>query len=887
MNATAAVSEQPLQVEQAGHRGVPAGVDSIGAAIRHWAERQPDRPAMVDTERSLTWAELQADVQAMGAALSRFGIGPSHRVGLLVPEGMAGARLVLGLCAHCLLVPVGPALAKQELSALAAETRLDALVVPQSLDRVVDADAMGGLLLLEHRVAAGDVPMLHRLDGCLSRGNAEGPSAPAGAALLLRSSGSTGHPKLVPVTHRNMLTMAARMASPEWFGLGTSDRAACLLPLYYAAGLKNLLLVPVLLGGSVAFPPAGRAFQIAAWLADLKPTFFCSTPTTLRSMVERLDTDITGSSLRFIMCGAFYVPDTLRLAAEAAFGVPIVEYYGLSEAGVVTANPLQPGAARPGTVGRPAGGDLTIVDAQGRPLPAGEVGEIAVSGPGVCPGYVLPDGTLSDDLRQGRLLTGDVGLLDPDNFLHIHGRVKEVINRGGEKVFPYEVEKALLEHDDVLEAAVYGVPHPRLGQSVGAAVVLKPGRTATAREIGAWLSARLAAYKVPRGLRIVSALPRGSTGKVQRQQLAQIHHEPAALRAPGENPLQEELLGMWRRMLGTDDVGIDDDFIDMGGDSLQAVDLLLQVEQLTGVSSARWDLSSLTVRGVMQAVLRTLDESRSELGDVLLQVRRGHGPPLFFCHGDFVARGIYAHRIVDLLDAPNPVWMVNAPERQNVLSIEATAAEGADEMMRIGGGFPEGVYIAGWCNGGVVAWHLAHLLRARGVRVHALFLMETPSLNGGGWVRAIAQGLRHGAGLVPGRAGRFLRDRAMRGAWAFQRKSLSEFAAAFQRRVLGTRPHEASDPRDSMRPRGPSARAVLLYERIARYVPSRLDVPVTCILAEHGVLSDTDPARWAKLAPEVRTVVVPGDHSTAVYGHRATLAAQLSMCLREAPGAAA
>lgn len=853
-------------------------------AIAGWARRQPAQPALLDCDRTVSWAQLQACVEAIDRDLAAVGLGETHRVGLVVPEGLAGGLLVLGLCCRCVLVPINPALTAAELAETAVQMRLDALVVPQPLADRLDLVGLAGVLTLEARVAAdgSGATALRPVAAGPQRPHAT-PALPARVAVLLRSSGTTGTPKLVPVTHGNLLAMAAKMGSAKWFGLGPADRAVVSLPLYYAAGLKNLLLVPALLGGSVAFPPAGRAFQLTEWLARLRPTFLATAPATLRILLERGTGDLRDSSLRFIMCGASYLPDELRHAAETTLRVPIVEYYGLSEAGVVAANPLPPGQARPGSVGCAFDGELRIVDAQRRPLPAGEPGEILVAGPGVCPGYLLPDGSLSDDARDGTLLTGDVGVLDADGFLRILGREKEVINRGGEKVFPYEVEKALLAHGDVLEAAVYGVPHPRLGQGVAAAVVLKPGRSTAPRAIGAWLGERLAPYKMPRGVRIVPELPKGKSGKVLRAALAEQHRTQAAAGERPDSLLQEELLALWRRMLATHEIGTGDDFFEMGGDSLLAADLLLEIERLTGASTDGWDLSSLTVNDAARAVLHTLAHGPAPAGDLLSQVRSGTGAPLFFCHGDIASRGIYAHRLAELLPESNPVWLLHSPDRNAVLGIESAASAYLDEVMRVAGTSPSAsVHLAGWCNGGLVAWHLAHLLAARGVRVRSLFLIDTPSLNGQGSLRRIALALRATSAWVPGRAGDFLRDDAMRAFWALHRKGVPGFAKALARRA-GGRLH--ADPVNSWTPDDLRRRGILYYRRISRYVPMPLDVPVTCFLAQEGTSTDTDPRRWHKLVPAVRQVSIPGSHYSCVVRHRATLAARLAEGL-QGPAAA-
>lgn len=866
------------------HDAPPCPQRGIGEVLASWARQQGDRLALVGVDESVTWSQLHASVQAIGGELARRGLGPAHRVGLVVPDGPAAAQLILGICCHCSLVPINPASKPVEMIQTAAETRLDALVVPASLQvQWPDLSELHELVLLQALLHGGK-PVLRPVGAATQAAERAAAPRESRTTLLLRSSGTTGKPKLVPVTHRNMLSMAAKMASPQWFGLGPEDRAASILPLYYAAGIKTQLLVPLMVGGSVAFAPPGRGVHISEWLFRLQPTYFGSSPASLRGIVERLETtgaDVRDSSLRFIMCGASYLPEDLRQRATEAFGVPILEYYGLSEAGVMAANPLPPREARPGSVGRPLGDDLIIVDDRLQPLPAGSVGEIAVRGPSVTPGYLLGDGSLAGT-TGGMLRTGDMGRIDAEGFLHIAARVKEVINRGGEKVFPYEVERCLLEHEDVLEAAVYGVPHPRLGQGVAAAVVLRPGSQSTVREIVAWLSARLAAHKVPRRLRILASLPRGEGGKVLRGALADMHVEQAATREAPESLLEIELLGIWQRMLKTTEVGIHDDFLDRGGDSLLAVDLLLEVEKVSGVSTEGWDLSTLSVRAVSDQVLRALATGAPVQGRLLQQVKGGEGIPLLFCHGDRLARGIYAHRLADVMLASNPLWLLNCSERDIAASIEEVAAGYVDEVLAaLQPTAPPRVFVAGFCRAGLVAWHLSHLLQQRGVKVVSLMLIDTPSLNASGVLRHTAGMMARLGALVPGRAGAFMRIGLMRGLWAMRRKGLREFGATALRRtrrkVLAP-PPEHSSP-EEWRRREMDRVGVRFYQQISRYVPPALGVPVTCLIAEQGSPYDTQPSRWKELAAGVQTVSIPGTHNTVVLGHRSALASRLAECL--------
>ncbi|HSA68921.1 MAG TPA: AMP-binding protein, partial [Burkholderiales bacterium] len=704
------------------------------------------------------------------------------------------------------------------------------------------------------------------------------PARDTDVALVLRSSGSTGAPKLIPVTHGNLVVMAQRFGSDLWFRLTAKDRAACMLPLYYAAGLKNSLFVPLMLGASVGFPPAGRIFDVVEWLEALKPTYLPVAPGRLNGILDRLRASarrFDGSSLRFVMCGGAYLVEDTRRAAEAMLGVPVLEHYGLSEAGVMASNPLPPRKTKPGTVGLPVPGELLIVDGDGKCVPNGTVGEIIVSGPSVMPGYLATGDSISGELSDGWLRTGDLGRLDDEGYLTIVGREKEVINRGGEKVFPYEVEKALLEHPAVLEAAAFGVPHPRLGENVAAAAVLRPGSAASEEELKRFLAARLAGFKVPRRILLLSSLPRGHTGKIQRSALSEAYGTTSREAAAPSRLIEYELRQLWRRLLGTQDIGIDDDFFEKGGDSLLATEMLLEVEQLTGKPYPQADLSTLTIRRIADVVASSQACERS----LVTQVRSGSGIPLFFCHGNQNHRGIYAHRLAALLPHDQPVFLLHydLDSIDDSTSIEEVAGRYVDEVLRLTPDSP--VILGGYCNGGLAAWHLAHLLRSRGIMVLDLLLIETPSFNARLALRGLCKLFDTAGAIVPGRAGRFLRQRAMRGAWAWVRGDATFGTTLYrgaQKMLFGA--VSAHSPR----PGGADMKYALFYRMISRYVPPGIDVDVTCFIAEEGKHLNTDPSRWCKLARTVNAVSVPGTHSSILVAERDSLAKALAAALREA-----
>jgi oxalate---CoA ligase len=851
---------------------------TIGDAIARWAATGKGPPALVSADaQHVTFAQLVSSIATFGRQLCNAGLRAEHRVGLLVPPGMPGGQLAVALASNAILVPINPALTPHEVVEFAEVSGLDAIVIPRWLESearsavleqeitVLEAvRAPDGTLQLELLTDAAGAPMPLR------------PVVDSDVALLLRSSGTTGAPKLIPVTHGNLAAMAGKLGSDFWFALTADDRAACTLPLYYAAGLKTSLFVPLMLGAGVAFPPENQVFDLAEWVDALAPTYLSVAPGALHGMLQRMrasSRQFDGSSLRFVMCGASYLPEETRLAAQSMLGVPVLEFYGLSEAGIMAANPVPPGQAKPGTVGLPAPKELLVVDQNRQPVPQGAVGEVMISGPTLMAGYLATDNTDAGELKDGWLLTGDLGRLDEDGYLTIEGRLKEVINRGGEKVLPYEVEKAILQHPAVLEAAAFGVPHPRLGESVAAAVVLKPERTVAEHELREFLAARLAAFKLPRRLCYLSSLPRGSSGKVLRASLSEDYATSAREFVPPEtdNFLQLELLELWKRLLGTPDIGLDDDFFDKGGDSLLATELLMDVEALTGKPYPQSELSTLTVRRMAEVFSSGLADER----DLMTQVKQGSGIPLFLYHGDYVTRGIWAQKLAALMLGDHPVFLLHSYADWFVgSSVEAIARVYLQEVLGAARGSP--VFIAGYCNGGMVAWHLAHLLRRAGVEVVELLLIETISLNARPVLRALPATLRAAGSLVPGRAGRFMREHGMRHVWYWARR-LGDFSLRGVREEIGRLRKPPSQQRDVI---AMADRTYFAF--MSRYVPPRIDAPVTCFVADQGRQFDSNPTFWRRLAPSVSTVRSPGTHQGVVVSGRQALASAISEVLDQA-----
>jgi acyl-CoA synthetase (AMP-forming)/AMP-acid ligase II len=339
-------------------------------------------------------------------------------------------------------------------------------------------------------------------------------------AFILNTSSTTGKPKLIPFSHRNMLAAAGRVKG--WFGLTPTDRCLSVSPMQYSHGLKVTIFTPLITGGSIAFPLDPSRLDIREWFGELRPTWYSAGPTVHAHVLYKAKTlpeARTIHNLRFAVSGGAPLPKNVCLDLQRVLGVPVLEHYGTSEAAQISANLPPPGAAKVGTCGIPPANTIMIVGEDGCQAAPSQRGEIWVRGPTVMSGYLN-----EPELNQAAFVgdwfrTGDIGSVDDDGFLTLHGRETELINRGGEKIAPIEIDNALMRHPAVIEAAAYAVPHPRLGEDVAAAVVLQPGSTLTRDQLRNFLSTQLPWFKVPRRIDFQDQLPKGPTGKTQRQKL--------------------------------------------------------------------------------------------------------------------------------------------------------------------------------------------------------------------------------------------------------------------------------------------------------------------------------------------------------------------------------
>jgi acyl-CoA synthetase (AMP-forming)/AMP-acid ligase II len=350
-----------------------------------------------------------------------------------------------------------------------------------------------------------------------------GPAQADDVALVLHTSGTTSRPKIVPLTHRNVCASARHIS--HTLQLTPADRELHVMPLFHIHGLIAGVLAPMAVGSMVFCTPGFNALKFFAWMKECKPTWYTAVPTMHQTILARAANNmdvIEANPLRFIRSSSSSMPPQVIAELERVFKTPLIESYGMTEAAhQMASSPLPPGKRIPGSVGLAAGPEVAIMSESGQLLPAGEVGEIVIRGENVTPGYENNDKANAEAFTHGWFRTGDQGTMTADGYVKLTGRLKEIINRGGEKISPREVDEVLMDHPAVAQVVTFGMPHDKLGEEVAAAVVLREGHTATDREIREFVATKLADFKVPRKILIMDEIPKGATGKLQRIGLAQ------------------------------------------------------------------------------------------------------------------------------------------------------------------------------------------------------------------------------------------------------------------------------------------------------------------------------------------------------------------------------
>jgi acyl-CoA synthetase (AMP-forming)/AMP-acid ligase II len=567
---------------------------TIYGLIYQQSQRSCDDPVILSHGRApLQYGDLLAHIERIVGWLRNHGIGSVSRLALVLPNGSEMAVAFLSVAAGCVCAPLNPAYNQEEFTFYLSDLGVTALICQEGIDTPArQASQALGIpifeLVPETEAPAGIFSMAGPYCDDASHDGFPGPDD---LGLILHTSGTTARPKIVPLSQANLSASAQNVA--DTLALTPADRCLNVMPLFHIHGLVAGLLASLAKGSSVLCTTVFDADRFFTWLEEFQPTWYTAVPTIHQAILSgfRLRQEhilplfnVSGL-LRLVRSSSAPLPPTVMADLEQVFNAPVIEAYGMTEAAhQMASNPLPPRKRKPGSVGIPAGPEITILDQVGNFLPVGHKGEIVIRGANVMAGYENNPQANQAAFSNGWFRTGDEGYFDEDGYLFISGRIKEIINRGGEKVTPREVDEVFLEHPAVAQAVTFAVPHPTLGEDVAVAVVLRNNQSITPQALRQAAFTRLADFKVPSQVLIVSSIPKGATGKIQRIGLAEklAAYLKPALVSP-RNDIEEVVVGFWGQVLRAGPYGIHDNFFANGGDSILAMQLNARLQSAFGL----------------------------------------------------------------------------------------------------------------------------------------------------------------------------------------------------------------------------------------------------------------------------------------------------------------
>ncbi len=483
-----------------------------------------DAIAISAPDRSpLTYAGLRGQVENTVRVLRHHGIERNDRVAIVLPNGPDMASAFVSVAAGATTAPLNPAYLEDEFRFYLSDLGIKALLVERgSPSPAVSAATELGIPVLEiigqDRAGSFDIISIEdaKLDSSIDFAEADD------VALVLHTSGTTARPKIVPLSQRNVCASACNIQRSLL--LTADDKCMNIMPLFHIHGLIATILATFRAGASVFCTPGFNALRFYSWLQESGPSWYSAVPTMHQAVLARAKSNqdkIDEHSLRLIRSSSASLPAQIMQQLEETFSVPVLEAYAMTEAAhQMTCNPLPPKVRKPGTVGVAAGPDVAVMNNDGELVPAGSPGEIVIRGINVTKGYENNPQANAQNFTNGWFRTGDQGVMDEEGYFSITGRLKEIINRGGEKISPKEIDDVLMDHPAVSQVVTFSMPDKKLGEEIAAAVVLREGSNATDHDIRAFASGRLAKFKVPRTILFLDEIPTGATGKLQRIGLA-------------------------------------------------------------------------------------------------------------------------------------------------------------------------------------------------------------------------------------------------------------------------------------------------------------------------------------------------------------------------------
>ena len=601
-----------------------SAAETIYEVVRDRAQRNSGAISIAAPGREpLTYRDLVVQVEQTVGSLASLGLKRNDRVALVLPNGPEMATAFVSIACGASCAPLNPSYKGEEFGFYLEDLNASGLIVGAEMDTparvaATKLDIPVFELETEPEKAAG----IFSLRGAdLARANTARASADSYAqsediALLLHTSGTTARPKLVPLSHTNVSASGRNTALT--LALTDADRCLNVMPLFHIHGLIGAVMSSITAGASLVCTSGFASERFYAWLEDFRPTWYTAVPTIHQAVLAGAPTNsdvIARCPIRLIRSSSAALPGPVMRELERVFQTQVIEAYGMTEAShQMVSNPLAPLPRKVGSVGVAAGPEVAIMNEKGTLLPRGRTGEVVIRGTNVTKGYDNNPKANQTAFSNGWFRTGDQGKFDSDGYLFLTGRLKEIINRGGEKISPREVDDVLMEHPAVSQAVTFSVPHQTLGEDVATAIVLHDGAQASEHDIREFASAGLAEFKTPKQILIVEEIPKGPTGKLQRIGLADklvdlLARKREADFVSTETSVELELAEIWSNLLQVERVGKYDHFNALGGDSLSMTTMILEVEQRFGQTIA---IEGFLRSPTVDTLARLVQEERSD-----------------------------------------------------------------------------------------------------------------------------------------------------------------------------------------------------------------------------------------------------------------------------------
>lgn len=726
-----------------------------------YAERQA---ILCPGQNALSYSALHRQLQGTVARFRELGVRSDDRIAVLLPQGPENAVLCLAAMSYACCVPFNPDSRESHLADAFARLGIRFLVSVDGMGQAGrNAASAAGVQTIEltrtHGGLAGEFVLEpHDAPRPAAEGGSQRVQDPLAPVLILHTSGSTAAPKAVPLTAANLLASVENLVAS--LALAPESVALNMMPLFHIGALVDLTLSSLRVGGAVICTRDMTAHTFYQCLNQLRPTWYQAVPTMMQDVVSharRRGLATEGSSLLFCRAVSARLPQRIREEFVACFGVPVIEIYGMTEtAGVITSNRLPPHAQKQGSVGVPAGPAIQILDSSGNCAKPGQKGEVLVAGDNVFSGYIAAAEINRASFLGEWFRTGDEGYIDSEGHLFLTGRLKDIINRGGEKISTLQVDECLQRHPTVADAACFPLPHPTLGEDVAAAVVLADGKKLDEADIRSFLAIQLPAFMQPGHYFVVDCLPRTAGGKLQRHRLPQILRlatgVPPRSRQTPQSPAGQLIARLWSDILAVGEVGTEDHFFDLGGDSLKSAVFMAELEAQMEIrleAGALFDHPTLEAfeKHVLEHLARDRAGARAASGALPAEVfdtlarfmaswpgtrqaphslMAGHNtlgarPALFWgCQDQYELTGLARQ-----LGHEQPVYGFRSlfkTGHKSDMNTQLAASHYAQEIQQIQ---PQGpYYVAGYCEAGKLAFEIARQLTRQGHVVQLLALVE-------------------------------------------------------------------------------------------------------------------------------------------------------------------